>query len=145
MDNSIKLKIKYEISQIDNLIDKSQILITLCKNKEPDFIEITSVGAVLHSFYNGIENILILIAKNLNGNYRTSSGWHKELVDFIFTNTDILNEDLRLTLSDYLGFRHFFRHTYGFIIQWDKCSNLLFGMNDFWESIKASIISFCEK
>ena len=39
MDKSVKLKINYEISQIDELIDKSQILIHLVKDKEPEFLE----------------------------------------------------------------------------------------------------------
>lgn len=52
MDEAVKTKIEYEISQIDELIEKSEVLISLCKNKEPDFIEITAIGGILHSFYN---------------------------------------------------------------------------------------------
>ncbi len=66
MDNSITPKIEYEISQIDDLVDKSQVLLSLCKNKDPDFIEITAIGGILHSFYNGLENIFVLIEKTLN-------------------------------------------------------------------------------
>ena len=60
MDKALKTKITYEISQIDELIDKAGVLVSLCKNKVPDFIEITAVGGILHSFYNGIENIFAL-------------------------------------------------------------------------------------
>lgn len=37
MDKALKTKITYEISQIDELIDKAGVLVSLCKNKEPDF------------------------------------------------------------------------------------------------------------
>lgn len=57
MDDSTKLKIDYEISQIDELMEKSNVLVSLCKSKAPDFIEMSAVGSILHSFYNGLENI----------------------------------------------------------------------------------------
>ena len=69
MDKPTKAKIEYEIIQIDELLNKSKILITLCKKKEPDFVEVVAVGSILHSFYNGIENIFVLIAKSLHYNF----------------------------------------------------------------------------
>ncbi len=72
MDKATKTKITYEISQIDELVDKAQVLLSLVKNKEPDFIEITAIGGILHSFYNGIENIFVLIGETLNFDFRTS-------------------------------------------------------------------------
>ena len=77
MDEAVKAKINYEISQIDELIGKSEVLFSLVKNKEPDFIEITAIGGILHSFYNGIENIFVLIGKTLNfeKSYKTYKTW----------------------------------------------------------------------
>lgn len=75
MDNAVKTKIDYEVSQIDELIDKSDVLISLCKNKEPDFIEITAVGGILHAFtmelktsLSSLQNLCSLILlRLLNG------------------------------------------------------------------------------
>jgi hypothetical protein len=61
LDNGIKAKILFEIFQIDKLLDGSELLLDLCKLKTPDFIEMSAAALLLHSFYNGIENILILI------------------------------------------------------------------------------------
>lgn len=47
MDKSTILKIKYEISEIDELLEKASVLINLCQNKEPDFIELSAAGATL--------------------------------------------------------------------------------------------------
>ena len=90
MDKSVILKINYEISEIDILVDKSDVLISLCKNKEPDFIEITAIGGILQSFYNGIENIFVLIAKSLNFDFKTSPQWHRALIDFMFAQPNFL-------------------------------------------------------
>ena len=73
LDNALKTKITYEISQIDELIDKAGVLVSLCKTKEPGFIEITAVGGILHSFYNGLENIFVLIGKSLDFDFASST------------------------------------------------------------------------
>lgn len=145
MDNAIKAKIDYEISQIDELIDKSQVLISLCKNKEPDFVEITAIGGILHSFYNGIENIFVLIGKSLDFDFKSSSQWHRNLVDCMFSQDDFLPADLRLLLTEYMGFRHFYRHTYGYTIKWEKCSHLFLGLDDFWKTIREAIGKYCKR
>ncbi len=144
MDDAVKTKIDYEISQIDELIEKSKILITLCKNKEPDFIEVTAIGGILHSFYNGLENIFVLIGKTLGFDFKSSPQWHRNLVDFMFSQPDFLPFDLRSLLTEYMGFRHFFRHTYGYTIKWEKCSHLFLGLSDFWLKIKNSIEKYSQ-
>lgn len=143
MDKAAKAKIEFEISQIDELIDKSEVLLSLCKNKEPDFIEITAIGGILHAFYNGIENIFVLIGKSLDFDFKASPQWHRNLVDFMFAQDNFLPADLRLRLTEYMGFRHFFRHTYGYTIKWEKCSHLFLGLPDFWQTVRKSIISYC--
>ena len=64
MDNTLKTKLLFEISQIDKLLNDSKPLLDLYKIKTPDFIEMSAGAMTLHSFYNGVENILTLIFKN---------------------------------------------------------------------------------
>jgi hypothetical protein len=66
LDNNIKEKIEYEISRIKKLIGDAKPLFDLCKLKEPDFIEITASAQILHSFYNGVESVVILFLKSIN-------------------------------------------------------------------------------
>ena len=56
-----------------------------------------------------------------------------------------MSGNLRLLLTEYLGFRHFYRHTYGYTIKWEKCSHLFLGMADFWQTVRAAIKKYCEK
>jgi len=58
LDNTLKTKLLFEISQIDKLLNDSKPLLDLYKIKTPDFIEISAGAMVLQSFYNGIENIM---------------------------------------------------------------------------------------
>lgn len=57
LDKKLNAKIRYEIGQIDMLLNNSAPLFSIVRSREPDFIELSAAGSVLHSFYNGIENI----------------------------------------------------------------------------------------
>ena len=88
MANAVKLKIAFEISQIDELIEKSSVLLQKCILQEPDFIELNAAGAILHSYYNGLENIFLLIRKNIDKTVLSSERWHSELLKSMFTATE---------------------------------------------------------
>jgi hypothetical protein len=65
LDNNLKEKIVYEISRINYLFDSGKPLLDLCKVKEPDCIKSSAAALLLHSFYNGIESIVLMILKNI--------------------------------------------------------------------------------
>jgi len=66
LDETAKIKIEHEISRIDKLLGDVKPLLNLCKIKDPDIIEMTAAAQVLHSFYNGIESVLVLFFKYKN-------------------------------------------------------------------------------
>ena len=117
MDDITKEKINLEISKLDILVDKSSLLLAKCNSSEPDFFDLNAIGSILHSFYNGLENIFKLIHKAADGKPLTSTTWHSELLYSMFEETKsrkaVLQKELTEPLKDYLGFRHVFRHSYG--------------------------------
>jgi hypothetical protein len=148
LDNGLKAKILFEISQIDKLLNDSKPLLDLCKLKTPDFIETSAAALVLHSFYNGIENILILIFKYYDEQLPKSNKWHMELLDKAFISEEnrkqIFNNEMQETLEEYLKFRHFIRHAYGFQLEWERMEELIKGMENFWIVVKENIHIFIE-
>ncbi|MGI5096825.1 hypothetical protein IZU27_03255 [Treponema socranskii] len=143
MDNAVKLKIAFEISQIDELIEKSSVLLQKCILQEPDFIELNAAGAILHSYYNGLESIFLLIRKNIDRTVLSSERWHSELLKSMFTATEtrrpLFEKKLYDQLVDYMGFRHFFRHTYGYHLRWDLIKPLLMNIKENWNTVKSNI------
>ncbi|ACB84622.1 hypothetical protein [Natranaerobius thermophilus] len=73
----------------------------------------TALASVLHSFYNGIENLFVAVAKNIDKYVPKSSNWHKELLKQMLKENEVrgplISEDLRNKLIEYLAFRHFYR------------------------------------
>jgi hypothetical protein len=138
--------ILFEISQIDKLLSEGKPLLDLCKLKVPDFIEKSAAGLLLHSFYNGIENILLLIIKSKDVKLPIGQKWHQDLLDKAFVETEnrknIFNEELKIMLNDYLLFRHFIRHNYGFRLEWERMEVLTNGIIENWNKIKKEITVF---
>ena len=148
MDNSLKTKLLYEISQIDKLLNDSKPLFDLCKLRVPDFIEISAAAMVLQSFYSGIENILTLIFKHYDGQLPNSNKWHMEILEKAFISDknrkNIFSSGSQIKLEEYLKFRHFVRHAYGFQLEWERMEDLINGINILWETIKKDINNFIE-
>ena len=118
LDSKLKAKILFEVSQIEKLLNESKPLLDLCKLKYPDFIEMSAAALLLHSFYNGIENLVIQILKDYNEELPKGNKWHIELFDRAFElkgdRKQIVRIELQESLEEYLRFRHFIRHSYGF-------------------------------
>jgi len=148
LDKGLKAKLLFEISQIDKLFNDSKPLFDLYALKTPDFIEMSAGAMVLHSFYNGIENILVLIFKHYDEKLPNSNKWHMELLDKAFVSEEnrkqIFSNELQERLEEYMKFRHFVRHSYGFQLEWERMKVLIDGIINFWEAIKRDLINFIE-
>ena len=59
-------QIEFEIGQIDRLFEAYADLLERIHENKPDLVEITALASVLHSFYNGLENIFLSIAKGID-------------------------------------------------------------------------------
>jgi len=141
------MKIKFEVSQIDNLLNETAPLLDLVHSKRPDMIENAALGLFLHSFYNGIENIMKFIIKDKYAKVPSGIKWHKELLDlcFIIKNDDqkeLFSENLKIVLDDYLSFRHFIRNTYSYKIKWERMEHLVLDIGTNWQEIKAGINNY---
>jgi hypothetical protein len=146
LNDVLKTKILFEISQIDKLLGDSEPLLDLCNIKKPDFIEMSAAALLVHSFYNGIENILMLIFKSFNEELPQGTKWHIELLDKSFISNgerkSIFKKELQETLEEYLKFRHFIRHAYGFQLDWERMEDLVKKVTGIWKNLKEDINIF---
>ena len=54
----------------------------------------------------------------------------------------VLQKELTEPLKDYLGFRHVFRHSYGYELDWLRLNPLFSGMANVWQKVKANLEKF---
>ena len=83
-------------------------------------LELAGIGSILHSFYNGIENILKQIYKNSHQSLPTGQNWHKDLLLGVPLSQELLRE-----LTPFLAFRHFFNHAYALDLDYQKLIPLI--------------------
>ena len=54
LEEKVKAKIRFEIEQIDKLLDSYKELFNPQQDEEPDLIDITEMASVLHSIYKAL-------------------------------------------------------------------------------------------
>ena len=118
MWDRLRKQVTVERQQLHRLLETYRPLFEKCAVSAPNDIEIYALAGLLHSFYNGIENIFKRIAEELDGQSPRSQFWHRELLDSMSQPREVrpavISESLVERLDSYLDFRHFFRHSYIF-------------------------------
>lgn len=144
--DSVFDQIRLEIGQIDLLLETYAVILHHAHHHTPDLVQITAIAAILHSFYNGVEHIFSLVAKQIDHNLPVGANWHRRLLIHMGQSTSHRNVVLSATilgeLSSYLAFRHFFRHAYSFLLDWTKIKPLVLTMPTIWNSTKHDVIDF---
>lgn len=120
-DELEKLKeLEHEFSAISDKLKLSTEEITMYDK--------AAIGYYLHSFYNGCENIFRSIAKFFENDMDTET-WHKDILNRMKLvvpgfRPAAIDEELFYLLDDFRGFRHKFRYSYGFELDWEKERNV---------------------
>ena len=104
-------------------------------------LELAGVAALLHNFYNGIENILKLVFRSREVPVPRGESWHKELL-IAAQEQGILSNRLSEDLKSYLAFRHFFGHGYALNLVPERMEPLVADARAVFEELRREIESF---
>jgi hypothetical protein len=101
-------------------------------------IELTAAASFVHNVYNGIENILkqVLAARSIE--VAKVGTWHQELLKRAIAEK-VISDELAQELKEYLGFRHFFVHGYGFMVTEEPLQDLASRLPAVWARFIAEI------
>ncbi len=138
-------EIEFELKEIENLLDLYRgELFEL--NREPNLVELTALAGVLHSFYSGIEKVFAIIAKRVDKQVPHDLNWHKTLLLQMSKGKKhrkpIISGQIKDELSEYLTFRHFYRHSYTIHLKWKEMEFLVSSIQETWNKFKSEISSF---
>ena len=110
---------------------------------EKSVVELAAIATFIHNIYNGIENILKQVLKAKGTEIPKSDTWHKDLLN-LSVSLGIIPEKLSDDLYEYLTFRHFFVHAYGFMLEEAHLENLANNITNVWLQFLSVINKYCQ-
>lgn len=149
MSDKLIDQIDFELGQLRQLLAEGRELIEGSKRENPKATSRWALGAILHAFYNGVENILKRIAVAYNEKPEKSGQWHIDLLSQMAEpnkqRPPVISPELQKTLRQYLAFRHIFRSIYTHELRWDAMAKLVSDVDAVFERISAELTCFRDK
>lgn len=146
LPDTLREKISFELGSLNRELDETRELFERLGRFQPDAIEIRAAATSLHAFYNGIENIFYAIARHADGVVPDGERWHFSLLRNMCASAEkrpqVISAEMRQFLEPYLAFRHFFRHSYGFILDWEQLKPLCVDRDSTFIQFEAEINKF---
>ena len=141
-------EIEVEFCLIGRLLEESADLRRNARHTAPNKNETVVLASVLHSFYTGVENLLNRIITHVDGKSPQGRFWHRDVLLRMARcerqRPAIISEELRIILSDYLHFRHMFRHAYAFELKWTRMAPLVEGIEDTFARLQREVRLYSE-
>lgn len=137
---------KYCEAEFKNINIVLSELFTVVKVGKQEYskAELAAIATFVHNFYNGVENILKRILLYKKTEIKDTSTWHKDMLR-ISSEKEIITKELSGVLSMYLSFRHFFVHSYSFILEWKNLKPLVDDIKETFNKFKSVIYEYIKK
>jgi len=101
-------------------------------------LELAGAGAIIHNFYNGVENVLKQLSITKGFPIEQGPSWHSNLIETCLSNQTI-SMATGMMLRKYLAFRHFFSHGYSFDLNAKRMIPLIEKIRETYSSFKRDI------
>lgn len=114
---------------------------------EPSEVEVQGIAKYVHDFYNGVERIFERIAARVDHDLPPGPSWHTLLLQrmtlpFATVRPAVIDRSLEVALVEYLRFRHLFRHTYGYDLDWERVHALSQALPDVADALRTQLSAF---
>lgn len=146
---ALRAEIESDLDDLAAVLDEIGTTVSQVPDDGPTTRDKAAIGAFLHSFYNGVENVLKRLAQEVDENVPVGEDWHRTLLRRMelpieSVRPEVLQPETVEGLEPYLGFRHFFRHAYTFEIDWRKLEPLVRNAEAAFEAFRRDIEGFLE-
>ncbi len=127
--------IEAELEQVEQTLAK----LPNCQLKELNELELSGVGGILQSFYNGIENILKQIYLKNGKTVPDGLQWHRQMI-LQAVQQGYISEKTMEMLIPYLTFRHLYRNAYVLDLRPDRMQILMDDIKKTFRDFKKDIL-----
>ena len=131
------------LAEREHILDTLKVLEKTMRRKRITVIELSAIGTFLQNTYSGMENVLKRILKFKGVPILHTKSYHQDLLK-LSVKHKIISEDMSYELKKYLGFRHFFVHGYGVMMDQEKLIPLAEKLPYVWSKFELEITKFIE-
>ncbi len=141
-------RIKDELEELEQVVSRViQAWVAAEKEQDNSLFFLDSVALNLHSFYSGIEKILMLIVFNIDETEPAGERWHRELLRQMSTEVPglrpaVITRFMKEKLYEYLSFRHVIRNIYAFNLDAEKLDRLVSDLPEVFNKFKTEMSVF---
>ena len=128
------LKVYAELEAIENILAELPDV----NYEHLSTLELAGSAALIHNFYNGIENILKQICNARRYKLPSGDTWHKDLL-LLAVEHKLISFQLEGELKQYLAFRHFFSHAYALELYPHRIEHLAKNLSNLFDIFKTEI------
>ena len=123
--DDLKCEISIALESIDNVLEKLADLYADVGTRRPTVREKVAAASFMAHFYNGIENVLKRITLYHGMPLPSGNMWQVDLFKQFCVPPhgslpELFDDLIASDLSPYRRFRHVFRHSYGFELEWER-------------------------
>jgi predicted nucleotidyltransferase len=145
---ALKSLVEDELMALERVASRMNELMGECADP-PTWVELSAMASLIHQFYTGAESIFERIALHVDSGLPRSAYWHMDLLNQMAEERPgvrpaVIDQPLHGWLWEYLKFRHFFRHAYGYDLEWARLRPLAEGMKRTLEMLRQQLMSFLE-
>ncbi len=137
----VRERIDAELDQVQRILSRLSG-VTACSRLSE--LELAGVAALLHGFYNGVENVLKQILREKGAGIPTGESWHRDLIA-LAASQGILTEKTAKGIRPYLAFRHFFSHAYAVDLVPDRIEPLVKEAPALFEQVQVDLAKALQK
>lgn len=120
---------RIELGLLHQLVDEAADLVTAVTTKRDRPTEHLAAGAVLQSFYNGVEKVLAMVAERVDGGWEHGDNPREALFAAMCRPADgrpaVLGPELAAALKRCMDFREAFRYGQFFHLNWEQTAPLV--------------------
>ncbi len=150
----VKSRLEMELSNIDTLLDELRqrsLLEKSVSRKQAlmDPFTLRAIGSILHDLYSCIESMFKIVARYIDESMPENSDWHIELLQQMVVpihgvRPGFISKNTCDNVNEFRGFRHVFRHIYGFNLAAERIEQLLNILEDTIRYIKQDVAQFIQ-
>ncbi len=129
MSPELKEEVEMELAMLRQHLDAFASARSQATVRPPDTVAKAALGAMLHGFYGGVENLFKRIALHCDGGPPQGVGSHAALLALMAqarpTRPPAISGSLAADLREFMRFRHVFRNAYTNELRWRDMAGLV--------------------